>query len=176
MTDAIHTRSRSEATRFSSYRLGNVLVTIEPSPLEDPCHVWQGTTVGGGYPMRRVDGKLQEEHRRVWEAEHGPIPPRWDVHHLCGRRRCINLQHLEAMPRGEHLRRHRSEPLPDGVATVVAVQAGLSEGGVTDHRRVLRTHCQRGHAMTPDNVIPHHSGRGRLCKTCDELRKERRRA
>jgi hypothetical protein len=168
------TSAQEQATRFPSYRLCRVTVTIEPSCLEDPCHVWQGATVWGGYALRRVNGVRYIEHRRVWEEAHGTIPDGWDVHHLCGRRRCINLNHLEALPRGEHIRRHRSEPLPDGVARVLSMQADLPTRATVDHTKVYYERCQRGHELTPDNVVIFKNRRGRLCKTCRMMKRGRR--
>lgn len=155
-----------------SYRLGRVLVLIKQGPLDTPCHVWQGSTMFG-YPIRRVDGVRDRETRRVWVERNGPIPPGHDIHHICGRRRCINPDHLEALSRSDHLRRHRSEHQPDGVAAVLATQTDDDRDAVTDHRKVLNTHCKRGHELTPDNVLPHPSGRGRLCKTCRMMKRGR---
>lgn len=90
----------------------------------------------GGYARVWHDGRHHLLHRFVYEAQHGPVPPDWDVHHECGNRACVNLEHLTALPHAEHARLHKP-PV---------------------------THCPHGHAMTPDNV--YHYGEFRHCKTC----------
>lgn len=34
-------------------------------------------------------------YRRVWEAAHGPKPFGMHIHHICGDRRCLNIDHLQ---------------------------------------------------------------------------------
>lgn len=41
-------------------------------------------------------------HRVIWEQAHGPIPEGHHVHHACGTRACINLEHLELFTKSEH--------------------------------------------------------------------------
>jgi hypothetical protein len=84
----------------TSYRLGRVEVRVEAGPLDTPCHVWQGALMWG-YPIRRINYVRRAEHRRVWEEANGPIPDGHDIHHICGERRCINPDHLEAITRSE---------------------------------------------------------------------------
>lgn len=45
--------------------------------------------------------------------------------------------------------------------------------GSTDERDNRRTHCQRGHALTPDNLQIIHRASGRItrrCRACDLMR------
>lgn len=86
-------------------------------------------------------------HRLVWEYYHGPIPEGLEIDHLCFRRDCINIEHLEAVTHAENVRRQAA--------------------------RI--THCPRGHAYDADNTATH--GGKRVCKTCRrEERRERRAA
>lgn len=48
-------------------------------------------------------------HRIVWIAERGPIPAGHDVHHECGIRPCVNLEHLRVVTEAEHRRIHATE-------------------------------------------------------------------
>lgn len=55
----------------------------------------------GGYGRER--GKLT--HVAAWEAVHGPVPKDKTLDHLCRRRACRLLAHLEAVTRTEQERR-----------------------------------------------------------------------
>jgi hypothetical protein len=48
-------------------------------------------------------------HRVVWIAEGGPIPAGHDLHHDCGIRPCVNLEHLRVVTEAEHRRIHATE-------------------------------------------------------------------
>lgn len=55
-----------------------------------------------GYGCRTVRGKRWSAHRYAYVQKHGELDPTYDVHHLCHNRRCVNPDHLEALPRDEH--------------------------------------------------------------------------
>lgn len=44
-------------------------------------------------------------HVHAWIARHGAVPPDHEIDHLCRRRRCIAVHHLEAVTRSENERR-----------------------------------------------------------------------
>lgn len=64
------------------------------------CHRWQGTLSLDGYARAGKD----LAHRRGWEEANGPIPEHVQVHHTCGVRDCINIDHLRLIDRSEHAR------------------------------------------------------------------------
>jgi len=91
------------------------------------CWIWVGADSGqngrgGNYPkISRTIAGIQRwiyVHRRVYELFVGPIPDRYQVDHLCARwgwnrllhRRCVNPDHLEAVPHIENQRRKRNGP------------------------------------------------------------------
>lgn len=158
--------------------MGRVEVLVVAGILDTPCHVWQGATLWG-YPRRRVTGVRYMEHRRAWAEEHGPIPDGHEIHHICGIRRCINVEHLALVTRSEHLKRHRSAPLPDEIQAMLAEQSDLGDTHAkTDHRKAPRSHCQRGHEQTSENVIRVRGKAGQTwnyCRVCHELRRQRQR-
>lgn len=82
----------------------NFLAKTKPAD----CIVWTGALNSRGYPCFAVGGVSQLAHRVAYEAHHGTIPDGLTVDHLCGFRRCVNPQHLEAVPRGENNRRATS--------------------------------------------------------------------
>lgn len=96
-----------------------------------------------GYSQARVGGRRRVlVHRAVYEILVGPIPPDYEVDHLCRVRNCYNPTHLEAVTQAENKRRQRN------------------------HNRA-KTRCAQGHAYTPDNTYrwgPEH--RYRSCATC----------
>jgi hypothetical protein len=49
---------------------------------------------------------MEYAHRHAWAQANGPIPEDAVVHHLCGTRTCISLDHLALMPRGDHTSMH----------------------------------------------------------------------
>lgn len=69
-----------------------------------------GCWVYGDEPSEYVKlnpyGKVEGVHRLVYREIHGPIPPRWHVHHTCEVPACINPAHLVALSPGDHRRAH----------------------------------------------------------------------
>jgi len=61
---------------------------------------------GNGYARIRTAAGRQLAHRVVWERERGPIPPGHQIHHRCGTKGCINVDHLELLTADEHGRLH----------------------------------------------------------------------
>jgi len=42
-------------------------------------------------------------HRTIWRLHGGDIPEGYEINHLCSNRACCNINHLECIPRGQHL-------------------------------------------------------------------------
>lgn len=42
-------------------------------------------------------------HRFVWENVHGKIPEGYEIDHLCLNRGCCNVEHLQCIPKREHV-------------------------------------------------------------------------
>jgi hypothetical protein len=74
---------------------------------ETPCRVWTRGTQGAGYGSRGLDGKNRLTHREAFEQEHGAIPEGYVLHHLCGQKRCLEVDHMVAISRAEHCKIHR---------------------------------------------------------------------
>jgi len=125
------------------------------------CIVWTAGRRGGGragdgpgqgYGQFWLDGTNCAAHRVAYEHWIGPIPDGMVIDHLCRIRTCVNPFHLEVVTPRENWR--RGEQL-----SAVTIRDGK---------------CQRGHALTPDNLYLH-DGRKR-CRACNlEHAKERKR-
>lgn len=117
----------------------------------DGCWQWTGyrrrTGYGEWHPERHV---RRLAHRHAYELLVGAIPDGKVLDHLCRNRGCVNPAHLEPVTIGENVLR----------------------GDTIPARWAQRTHCQQGHALTPDN-LKKDRGRGRECRTCDLENKRR---
>jgi hypothetical protein len=74
----------------------------------DGCWIWTGAlrwgygSIGGS---RSVWG-TRYVHRVVWEEYHGPVPDGFEVHHLCGEKRCCNPSHFGLIDISAHRAHH----------------------------------------------------------------------
>lgn len=115
---------------------------------ETGCWIFTGATTPNGYGVAGTyNGRTQLTHRILFNGLRRAIPPGRDLHHTCGERLCCNPDHLEPVTRQEHARQHAEQRPP-------------------------RTHCRRGHELTPENTYDY--GHGRACRQC-HLEKGRRR-
>lgn len=114
---------------------------VDRSGGPDACWPWMGARYANGYGQFRVGTRRVSAHRFAYEDGRGPIPDGLEPDHLCGNRACCNPAHLEAVTHAENMRR----------------------GSVAQ-----RTHCERGHAYTPENTARAGSG-ARVCRTCNRL-------
>lgn len=78
---------------------------------ETGCWIWQGYTIPQGYAMQSIDGESKLVHVLHWERLNGSVPPpgpdgRYELHHLCGDKACVNPGHLELLSRLGHSRKH----------------------------------------------------------------------
>lgn len=76
------------------------------------CINWTGGTHSqGGYSvvLDRTVGKVKSGHVVAWELVNGPVPSgkapdgsRWELHHTCKNKICVNPDHLELVSSREH--------------------------------------------------------------------------
>ncbi|WP_157868970.1 HNH endonuclease signature motif containing protein [Streptomyces atriruber] len=111
-----------------------------------PSGHWRyGTRVNNkGYACVCHAGDREYAHRVSHHLFIGPIPPGYDVDHLCGLTWCVNPMHLEAITHSENI------------------------------RRAYRECGAKLHDMTnPANYYVRSNG-GRMCRPCNERRNRAR--
>lgn len=114
----------------------------------DTCWLWTGAKQSGGYGRFLADGKVTLVHRWTYERFVGSIPDGLTIDHACRNTSCVNPAHLRVMSREENSR-----------------LANTNKD---------KTHCDAGHALTPENVYtPPKRPTVRDCRAC---RRERSRA
>lgn len=71
-----------------------------------PCVPWDGELDRDGYG-RSGNGRThsQQAHRYVWEETVGDIPEGMTLDHVCKRRDCVQLAHLELVTQSENSKR-----------------------------------------------------------------------
>lgn len=115
--------------------------TVDP---ETGCWLWTGPVYkdqGHGFIQ---DGarKRYMAHRFVWERIVGPIEKGLVLDHLCKNKRCVNPEHLEAVPQA-----------------INALRGGIDGGNAA------KTQCVNGHDFTPENTYIRSNG-WRSCRAC----------
>lgn len=101
--------------------------------------------VGSNYGGTR---RMVKTHRFVYEELFGPVGS-LEIDHLCMVKHCVNPSHLEAVTKKENLRR-------------ADVAFGI---------RSAATHCPSGHEYTPENIYINPTSKGRMCRSCNRLRR-----
>jgi len=124
---------------------------VEPEPMSG-CHLWMAFINPDGYGTFR-GGASRLAHRFSYERAHGPIPEGMVIDHVCRNRACVNPDHLRAVTRWQNV--HENS---DAAA----------------HRNSLKTHCDNGHAFTPENTYwQGPERRWRACEKCRQRNRER---
>jgi hypothetical protein len=76
------------------------------------CWLWQcGRSSQGKYPTIGISRtKIAYVHRLLWEGRNGQLPhglssdgTRWELHHGCGNKLCVNPSHVVLMSRRKHV-------------------------------------------------------------------------
>jgi hypothetical protein len=96
------------------------------------CLEWSGKSRNQGYGAFGYMYKTIPAHRYSYKMTYGNIPIGYQIDHLSRNTLCVNPAHLEAVTPRENTLRSTS---------LIAVNAA-------------KTHCQRGHEFTPENIIP----------------------
>jgi len=120
----------------------------------DECWLWTGCVTRNGYGRYPLNGSSVLAHRHAYEMAVGPIPRGLTIDHLCRTKRCVRVEHMELVTLAENIRRRP-------IAGVAAENA-------------RKTHCPRGHALTPGNLRGGQRPGNRSCKKCCAINAMRR--
>lgn len=132
------------------------------------CWTWCGYIELDGYGRVRFEGKLRPVHRVLYEAKFGKIANiNIHIHHKCGIRRCVNIEHLEVITKAAHNTLHKKTFSSTDEATLIQeyTQERCTATEIAkEHNihvetvlRVLKRHgisIRRGSAAHKNNLSP----------------------
>lgn len=109
------------------------------------CWKWTGTLQHTGYGTFKTNGANYGAHRIAYQLVIGDIVSGLYIDHLCRNRGCVNPYHMEP----------------------VSLVENVLRGDAWSGKNLRKTHCPKGHPLTPDNIVQAPSVKGRRnCKTC----------
>lgn len=116
------------------------------------CWEWVGAKLVRGYGHLSHEGKYLLAHRVSYELHNGPIPDGLLVLHSCDNPACVRPDHLwVGTPKQNTEDMHKK---------------GRGATGSKRPNAKKRTHCNKGHEMTPGNIVI--TGTARRCRICHE--------
>ena len=103
-----------------SHPIGRTVARIKSAVLASRCQLATGKLDKDGCPRVWVDGKSVPAHIHAWESSGRGRPPGKVIRHLCGDKRCVNLDHLTLGTRKQNK--------DDELALRIAVRELVDEG------------------------------------------------
>jgi len=122
-------------------------ISIEPN---SGCWLWTAAVDPNGYGNFHVNVHegLKKAHRVSWDLFRGSIPEDTCVCHHCDNPPCVNPEHLF-------------------LGTTKDNMGDMSRKGRQNNQK--KTHCKRGHPLTPENNLAHATRKGfRACAACSK--------
>lgn len=127
----------------------------------DGCWLWTAATQSRGYGSVGIDGRVYSAHRIAYLTLVGPIPDGLTINHICGVKRCVRPDHLEAVTYAEN-NQH-------------AHDTGLAAPSPLSQTNAAKIACPAGHFYSDANTYTNPKGH-RQCRTCKRESDRRGRA
>lgn len=115
----------------------------------DGCWIWNGAKNRKGYGQIRIQNKLWIASRYFYTIYKGDIPEGFHILHKCDTPSCVNPKHLVAGTNQEN------------------VDDKMRKGR---HWTFSKTHCSKGHELTPENTRIRKHDNSRSCRICERSR------
>lgn len=118
------------------------------------CWVWEGSVDRSGYgtmasgETKNGRATYVRVHRWSYEKSIGEIPEGLQINHRCFNPPCVRPSHLNPVTHRQNI-----------------IEFGLSNAAFINKNR---THCKRGHLLSPDNLYIQANG-SRICKQCHKV-------
>ena len=93
---------------YKMFKLRGYELRSRPEPLPFVVFADHRYTLRNTGYYGRTNGKRALLHRDIWEAQHGPIPKGFDIHHLDGDRTNNRPGNFELIRKDEHTKLHAS--------------------------------------------------------------------
>lgn len=117
------------------------------------CREWNAFRNKQGYGQFRFQDRMQKAHRVSWILNKGEIPEELCVLHHCDNPPCVNPDHL-------------------WLGTDADNVADRDEKGRGKSHNSNKTHCDKGHPLSGDNLYIVPTTGARQCRTCAAERRE----
>jgi len=108
----------------------------------EPCWEWTGYRNDRGYGVKYYQNKSRLAHNVIFQLFYKILEPGQECDHLCRVRHCVNPMHIEA------------------VTHAVNTLRGIGPTAIN----AQKTHCPKGHELTPDNTMVNKNRR--RCRSC----------
>lgn len=118
---------------------------LEKITVVDSCWIFTGAIATSGYGRIGYKSRVLQAHRVSYEVHKGEIPSGLHIDHLCGNRKCVNPDHLEAVTQQEN-----------------NLRASAKRWQNSDS-------CLRGHKWTEQTTL-WQKGKFRSCRICNNAR------
>lgn len=138
--DRRRNKGQSIDTPIRPYGLGPVeRILANTVRTEAGCLVFMGSATDNRGQLQgraAINGRPRLVHRIIYEAAHGPLPPKVQVHHGCVNPICVALEHL--MPATPKLHKHLHRMIRDGAT--IEQQRAVAAAYFAEHPALLTSH------------------------------------